>query len=451
MTIAETKSHSLGEAESIWFKLTPLLKDPDNPMQMLLRMSEKYGGVIPINLKNQRLVFLSDVKHFRHVLVKNSGNYEKYFDGLIPIFGKSMITIDGALWQKVRKPQHAAFHPKKFEEYFPYLLDAIGSKEKRWDALAESGEVVEMVEETWTLACEMICKALFDRDMPFNPHHIFGAVKAYTNVMNHKSIRLKKVSGELVEVADEDAGKAMETWGSVPDMVLNADSIANRETTLLTMLEAAEADPDFPEFDHQQVVDEMKQYLWAGTETTALTLAWCLYLLSTHPEVKEKVRQEALSVCGEDADPTWENINDMVYTRQVILETMRLYPPVWALIRTAAEDDEIDGTQIKAGDNIVLCSYAVHHSTQYWDDPEKFDPDRFSKENQKDHTKFAYVPFGAGKRVCVGGALSQIENMMALAQLIRKFDAEYVGEVPAKVSPTVTLTPKGLNFRIHKL
>ncbi len=450
MTIAETKSHSLGEAESIWFKLTPLLKDPDNPMQMLLRMSEKYGGVIPINLKNQRLVFLSDVSHFRHVLVKNSGNYEKYFDGLIPIFGKSMITIDGALWQKVRKPQHGAFHPKKFEEYFPYLLDAIGSKENRWNTLAESGEVVEMVEETWTLACEMVCKALFDREMPFNPHHIFGAVKAYTNVMNHKSIRLKKNAGELVEVADEDAGKAMETWGSVPDMVLNADSIANRETTLLTMLENAEANPDLPEFDHQQVVDEMKQYLWAGTETTALTLAWCLYLLSTHPEIKEKVRQEAITVCGDNADPTWENINDMVYTRQVIQETMRLYPPVWALIRTAAEDDEIDGVQIKAGDNIVLCSYAVHHSSKFWDDPEKFDPDRFSKENLKDHTKFAYVPFGAGKRVCIGGALSQIENMMALAQLVRKFDAEYVGEVPAKISPTVTLTPKGLNFRIHK-
>lgn len=450
MTIAEKSTHSLGEAESIWFKLALLLKDPDNPMAMLLRMSEKYGGVIPINLKDQRIVFLSDVEHFGHVLVKNVANYEKYFDGLVPIFGKSMITIDGALWQKVRKPQRGAFHPKKFEEYFPHFVKAVDTKIDRWDQLAEKGDAIEMVEETWTLAADMICKALFDREMPFNPHFIFGAVKAYTNVMNHKSIRQKKVSGEEFEVTDEDAGKAMETWGSVPDQVLNAPAITGRESTLLTMLKEAEADPDFPEFDHQQVVDEMKQYLWAGTETTALTLAWCLYLLSTNPEIKAKVRQEAFDVCG-DGDPTWENYNDLTYTRQVILETMRLYPPVWALIRTASADDEIDGVKIKAGDNIVLCSYAVHHNPKYWPDPEKFDPDRFSKENLKDHVKFSHVPFGAGKRVCIGGALSQMENMIALAQLIRKFDVEYVGEVPAKIKPTVTLTPKDLNFVIKKL
>ena len=450
MTVAGTHTHSLGEAESIWFKLTPLLKDPDNPMQMLLRMSEKYGGIIPINLKNQRIVFLSDVDHFKQVLVKNADNYIKYFDGLKPIFGKSMITVDGALWQKIRRPQQAAFHPAKFEEYFPYLIDAIDSKIARWDKLAEGGDTVEMVEETWTLAADMVCKALFDREMPFNPHFIFGAVKAYTNVMNHKSIRLKKVSGELVEVSDEDAGRAMETWGSVPDMVLQAPSINDRQNTLLSMLEEAEADPEFPEFDHQQVVDEMKQYLWAGTETTALTLAWCLYLLDQNPEAKQRIRDEANEVCGDRA-PNWDEVQRLTYTKQVIQETMRLYPPVWALIRTAENEDVIDGQKINPGDNVVMCSYAIHHSPKYWSNPEEFDPERFSTDRMKKRAKFSYLPFGAGKRACIGGALSQIENMLALVQLLRRFDAEYVGEVPAKIKPTVTLTPKQLNFRIKRL
>ncbi len=443
-------THGLGEEQSIWFKLTPLLSQQD-PMEVMMRLADKYGGVIPINLKNQRVVLLSDVDHFKRVLVEKVDSYVKYFDGMRPIFGKSMITIDGALWQKIRRPQQAAFHPNMFEDYFPFLMDAIRAKAERWSKFADSGETIEMVEETWTLAADMVCKALFDRAMPFNPHFIFGAVKTYTDGMNHKSIRLKKVSGELTEITEEEAAKAMKIWGEVPDMVLNASPVDNRKNTLLNMILEAEADPDFPEFDHQQVVDEMKQYLWAGTETTALTLAWCLYLLSLHPEVAERIREEANRVCG-DREPNWDEVQHLTYTRMVIQETMRLYPPIWALIRVAAEDDEIDGHQIKAGDKVVMCTYVAHHNPKYWTDPEKFEPERFSKERMKKRVKYSYMPFAAGKRACIGGALSQIENTLALVTLLRRFQAEYVGEVPARIQSTVTLCPLGgLSFRIREL
>ena len=176
---------------------------------------------------------MSEPAHAERVLVSNADNYTKYFDGLRPIFGRSMITIDGALWQKIRAPQQPAFHPNMFEAYFPYLMDAIDSKMARWEKFASTGETIEMVEETWTLAAEMVCKALFDREMPFNPHFIFGQVKTYTDVMNHKSIRLKKVSGELAEMTDEDAAKAMEVWGSIPDTVIGANIVDHREKTLL--------------------------------------------------------------------------------------------------------------------------------------------------------------------------------------------------------------------------
>lgn len=450
MTVAYSHAHGLGDEQSIWFKLTPLLNE-ENPMQMLMRLSEKYGGVIPINLKNQRIVFLSDVDHFKRVLVENADNYTKYFDGLRPVFGRSMITIDGALWQKIRRPQQAAFHPNMFEEYFPYLMAAIRSKSERWAKFAESGETIEMVEETWTLAADMVCKALFDREMPFNPHFIFGAVKTYTDVMNHKNIRLKKVSGELTEINEEDTAVAMKKWGEVPDSVIGAPIIEQREKTLLNMILEAEADPEFPEFDHQQVVDELKQYLWAGTETTALTLAWSLYLLSQHPEAAERIRAEADAVCG-DREPSWDQVQHLAYTRQVIQETMRLYPPIWALIRIAAGDDVIEGHEIHAGDKIAMCVYVAHHNPKYWTDPEKFDPERFAPERAKKRVKYSYLPFAAGKRSCIGGALSQIENTLALVTLLRRFSPEYVGEVPAKIQSTVTLCPRGgLPFRIRTL
>ena len=130
------------------------------------------------------------------MLVTKADAYIKYFDGLKPIFGKSMITNDGALWQKIRMPQQPAFHPDMFAEYIPYFLAAIRTKMDIWSDVAKSGETIEMVEQTWTLAADMICKALFDRDMPFNPHFVFKCVKTYTDVMNHKEIRLKRQAGE---------------------------------------------------------------------------------------------------------------------------------------------------------------------------------------------------------------------------------------------------------------
>lgn len=450
MTAVYSATHGLGEEQSIWFKLTPLLAQND-PMRTLMQLAEKYGGVIPVNLKNQRIIMLSDVDHFRRVLVENADNYTKYFDGLRAIFGKSMITIDGALWQRIRMPQQAAFHPHMFEEYFPFLMDAIRNKEARWAKFAETGETVEMVEETWTMAADMVCRALFDREMPFNPHFVFKQVKTYTDVMNHKSLRLRKVSGALEEVSGEDTAKAMEVWHSIPDTVINGAPIDGREKTLLAMLKNAENDPDFPDFDHAQVIDEMKQYLWAGTETTALTLAWCLYLLSLHPEVADRIREEADRVCG-PREPKWNEVQQLSYTRMVIQETMRLYPPIWALIRIAAGDDVIDGHEIKAGDKVVMFTWIAHHNPKYWTDPEKFDPERFSPERMKRRVKYSYLPFAAGKRSCIGGALSQIENTLALVQLLRRFQPEYVGEKPAKIHATVTLCPKGgLPFRIREL
>ena len=450
--VTPSATHQLGDESSIWFKLTPLLKgDPQNPMAMLSQMTERYGGVIAVTMANQRVVFLSEPEHFKRVLVTKADDYIKYFDGLKPIFGKSMITHDGALWQKIRMPQQPAFHPDMFAEYIPYFLQAIRSKMDLWAGLAKTGETFEMVEQTWTLAADMICKALFDRDMPFNPHFVFKCVKTYTDVMNHKSIRLKRVQGTEFEITEEDASKAMEVWAGVPPTVFAADPREERERTLLKMIEAAVADPSVPEFDQQQAVDELKQYLWAGTETTALTLAWAMYLSSKHPETAERIRREGEEVYG-DREPTADDYSALAYTRAVIQETMRLYPPIWGLIRVAAKDDEIDGKQIKAGDRVVMFAYGTHHSPKYWDDPEEFKPERFMGEAMKKRKPYTYLPFGGGKRSCIGGAMSQVENTLALSILLRRFRPEYVGQEPPGLNATVTLTPKGgLMFRVREL
>ncbi len=450
---APAHTQGLGDQDSIWFKLTALQRGNEhNPMATLMQLAERYGGVIPVNMGNQRVVFVTEPEHFKRVLVTKVDDYIKYFDGLKPIFGKSMITHDGALWQKIRMPQQPAFHPDMFAEYIPYFLTAIRSKMDLWSGLAKSGESFEMVEQTWTLAADMICKALFDRDMPFNPHVVFKCVKTYTDVMNHKQVRLKKVhSSDEFEVTEEDTAKAMETWAGVPPEVFAADPREARERTLLTMIEAAVADPTIPEFDREQAIDELKQYLWAGTETTALTLAWALYQASKNPDVAERIRREGEQVYG-DREPTAADYGALAYTRAVIQETMRLYPPIWGLIRVATQPDEIGGKEIKVGDRVVLFAYGTHHSAKYWEDPESFKPERFMGDAAKKRKPYTYIPFGGGKRACIGGAMSQVENTLAISILLRKFRPEYVGVEPPGLNATVTLTPKGgLQFKVHEL
>jgi len=449
-SIAHTHAQGLGEEQSIWFKLGVLTRQ-DDPIPALQRISEKMGGCIRVNLKDERIFFLSEVDHFKHVLLNKVDNYGKYFEGLKPIFGRAMITIDGALWQKIRMPQQAAFQPKMFGEYLPYLLAAVEEKALDLEQFAKTGETINLLEHTWGLAASMVCKALFDRDVPFNPKAVFGAVKSYTDVGHHRDLRLAKVKGDLTEVSlDDPAAGAVAAWLKLIPEVVGAVPRDHRQRTLLTMLQAAAADPNQPDFDDQQVLDEVKQYLWAGTETTALTLTWCLYLLHLHPEVAERIRQE-----GEDAYgtrvPSWDDIHALSYTRAVIQETMRLYPPVWSIIRVALAEDEISGHKVMPGDKVALCPYIVHHTARYWDEPEKFDPSRFMPEKAKKRAPYSYVPFGAGKRACIGGALSIAENTLALTQLLRKFRFEYMGEVPARMDATVTLTPRGgaLPFRVH--
>jgi cytochrome P450 len=320
-----------------------------------------------------------------------------------------------------------------------------------WSKLAETGEPFEMVEQTWTLAADMICKALFDRDMPFNPHFVFKCVKTYTDVMEHKAIRMRVLQGDDgFSLTEENAAKAMEIWASVPPAVFAQNPNEERQRTLLKMIETVVADPEVPEFDQQQAIDELKQYLWAGTETTALTLAWAMYLTSKHPEAADRIRKEGETVYG-DREPAAADYSALAYTRAVIQETMRIYPPIWGLIRVATKADVIGGKEIKPGDRVVMFAYGAHHNPKFWPDPEEFRPERWMG-GTKGQVKYSYLPFGAGKRSCIGGAMSQVENTLALSMLLRRFRPEYLGKEPPGFSGTVTLTPKGgLKFRVREL
>jgi enediyne biosynthesis protein E7 len=181
--------------------------------------------------------------------------------------------------------------------------------------------------------------------------------------------------------------------------------------------------------------------LLAGHETTASTLGWTLYLIDRHPEVRERLHEEAVSVLG-DRLPVFEDLPRLRYTGMVLEEVMRLFPPVWILPRKAQGDDEVGGFRVPAGADVLICPYTLHRHPAFWPDPERFDPERFAAP-ASERPRYAYIPFGAGPRFCVGNNLGLLEATFVVAQLARELRLSKAPGYRVVPEPMLSLRVRG--------
>jgi len=194
--------------------------------------------------------------------------------------------------------------------------------------------------------------------------------------------------------------------------------------------------------DDQQIRDEIATLFLAGYETTSITLSWAMYYLGQNPEMMAKLQAEVDEALAA-RQPTVADLRNLPYTRMVVEESMRLRPPSYWLPRTAAEDDEIDGYRIPAGTNVVSLTYMYHHHPEQWKNADEFDPERFTPENSARRHKFAFIPFGAGQRMCIGRDFAMMEGQLALAMVMQRFKVTAVPGHITKPQLSSTLRPKG--------
>ena len=195
--------------------------------------------------------------------------------------------------------------------------------------------------------------------------------------------------------------------------------------------------------------DELVTLLLAGHETTASTVGWTLDFVSKHPEVRERLHEEAVAVYG-DRRPTYEDLTKFRYTHMVLQEAMRLHPPVWILPRRALQDDEVGGYHVPAGAEVLICPYTLHRHPRYWADPEKFDPERFDPDIKSDRPRYAHIPFGAGPRFCVGNHLGMMEATFIISTLMRDLKLGAVPGFRVKPEPMMSLRlGGGLPMTVH--
>jgi cytochrome P450 len=236
----------------------------------------------------------------------------------------------------------------------------------------------------------------------------------------------------------------------VQDIVDKRGETSTDGGDVLSRLLADVAEVSDPEVRRRRLHDELVTILLAGHETTASTLSWAWYEISRQPEIAERMRDEALAAFG-DGLPTYEDLRRLPYTAMVIQETMRLHPAVWILPRRALAADNVAGFEIPAGADVMICPYTLHRHPDFWDDPERFDPERFQQEKVAERHRYAYIPFGGGPRFCIGSNLGTMEAVFAAAMVARDFRLELQPGREVVGDPLLILRVKdGLPMTIHR-
>lgn len=353
------------------------------------------------------------------MLVADADQYHKDRTSRIilnPVLGEGVFTADGDMWKRQRKLVAPAFHTKRIGAYADVMVEYANRLAERWS----NGATLEVDHEMTSLTMEVISKTLFDAQVGAETQEISEQITILLSILNHRFNSLFPTPLWL-PTAENRAFKL--AIAKLDDIV--ARFIAQRRSggedkgDLLSMLLMARDDDDHLMSD-KQVRDEAITLFGAGHETTANALTWTWYLLSQNPDVEAKLHDELARVLG-GRDPRIEDLANLPYTEMVVKEALRLYPPAFSVVREAAQDVTLGGYPLPKGSIILGNIYGIHRDDRYFPNPERFDPERFSPDNEKQIPKYAYLPFGGGPRVCLGNAFAMMEARLVLATIAQKY------------------------------
>jgi cytochrome P450 len=370
-------------------------------------------------------------------------------EGLAPLLGNSVFVTNGPEWKRQRRIIDPAFEGGRLRDTFPAIAAAGAAAVAR---LPDG--VVEVEEEMSHAAADVIFRTLFS--LPIE-HHLAQAVfvefRAYQRtqpILNLAAfLPLPRWFPRLHRRATLIAARSIRAL--ITEMTrTRADEIAagTAPDDLATKIMQT-ADPMTGEtFGTEEMVDQVAIFFLAGHETSASALAWALYLLATHPDIQSRVAAEAAAL---SATPNFSDMSRLKFTRDTFREVLRLYPPVPMMVRENQRPEIFRGRAIKPGAQIVLSPWHLHRHERLWEDPDGFDPDRWSREETRTAARTAYMPFSAGPRVCTGAGFAMIEGTLLLAQLARAFHfAPVEGDVPTPVAHLTVRAKNGIRLHVTR-
>ena len=421
-----------------------------DPLGFLSSCAREYGDVVRLQFPGPPAYLLTDPDHIEQVLVRNNRNFIKsrLTRSELSFLGNGLLTSDGDFWRRQRRLAQPAFHRERVENYAGTMVSYTQRMLEGW----KSGETRDVHHEMMRLTLEIVAKTLVDADITGEAEEVgraLGAVMAHFSDQG-SGVFLRMLPDSVPTPSNLRFRRAQRRLEEFIYAIIEERRRSGRDTgDLLSMLLHAR-DESGNGMSDEQLRDEVMTIVMAGHETTALALSWTFYLLSKHPEVEAKLAAELEEVPGGRA-PTVEDLPKLTYTDAVIKESMRLYPPAWAIGREALEDCEIGGYYVPARTQLFISQYVVHHLPRSFEDPDAFDPDRWAEGLENRIPKYAYFPFGGGPRLCIGQPFAKMEATLLLATIARNFKLELVSGQRVTPQPSITLRPKqGIKMRLEE-
>jgi cytochrome P450 len=411
-----------------------------NPLEFLQNSAQRYGDVFRL-----RFAFLSsylfthpDVSH--EILAKQAQAFEKdpiTCRSLGRIIHQGLTVNKGEPWKRQRRLMQPAFHVSRINTYAQMMVQYTEQMMASW----REGEIFDINQELIALTLRIVAQALFGTDVMESASQVSKSMAFLEESFAKESLSLP-IPYWLPTPHNLAVNRVLQGLDTlVRRIIAEHRSTGKDRGDLLSLLLLAQ-DEDGSQMSDQQLHEEVLTLLLGGHETTANALVWACYLLSQHPEVAQKLREEVDTVLGQRA-PTLEDFPRLQYVDMVIKETLRVYPPAWILGRQAMQDVELGEYQVRKGTMVFVSPYVQHHDPRWFEEPEAFHPERFSEENEKKIRAHAYIPFGAGPRACIGSRFTLTEQKVVLTLLAQKCQLTLVPNQKVEMEPLITIRPKG--------
>jgi cytochrome P450 len=416
-----------------------------------IRGLTRYGDVARYRTAHLTWYQVNHPGGVRRVLQENNRNYGKgaltlgFFK---PVVGEGLLTSEGGLWLRQRRLMQPVFHKRSVAAFGDLMTDETLAMLERWRPSLETGTPLDVPAEMARLTLDIVTGALFHAHVGVEPEAVGRAINTLVEDLGYRFEVPFYPPHRVPTPRNRRFRAALRTVDRAVYSIISERRRGGGDgEDLLALLMGARDEETGEAMGDEQLRDEVITLFLAGHETTANALSWAFYLLATHPGEEGRLRDELDEVLGGGGRrvPTLDDVPRLAYTRMVLDETLRLYPPAWITNRQAIADDEILGHRIPAGAFVALSPYVLHRHPDYWERPDEFDPERFTPERSAGRPRFAYFPFG-GPRQCIGQGMALVEAQLVLATVLGRCRLCPVSDRTVEAEALATLRPRGLRM-----
>lgn len=422
-----------------------------DPINFIQRMAREYGDISYFRMGPQDAFFLNHPDYVREVLLTHQQNFTKgrALQRAKRLLGEGLLTSEGDFHRRQRRLAQPAFHRQRMADYGAVMSAYAARMRDGW----QDGETLDISHEMMRLTLAIVGKTLFDADVEEEADEIREAMTAIVHLFNAMLVPFSELLEKLPLPQKRRFQRAKERLDTTIYRMIEErrHSGKDRGDLLSMLLDARDEEGDGAGMTDRQVRDEALTIFLAGHETTANAMTWTWYLLSEHPEVEAKLHAEIDSVLMDGRTPTFEDVAQLRYTEMVLAESMRLYPPAWAIGRLTINQQEIAGYVMPPRSLVLLSPYVMQRDARYFPEPERFDPERWTATAREARPQFSYFPFGGGARRCIGEGFAWMEGVLLVATLAQRWRLRHVPTHTVALQPAITLRPKhGMLMTLEK-